>query len=98
MLSVTIRTMRLPNDNAILGLFLCSNCVYHKAGYIIPCSSFSFELINGKTITSTYKIHFSCDSKDVLFILIGKTCNNFYLEQTSNFKNSNKKLQNINQM
>ena len=22
------------------GLFLCNNCVYHKAGYIIPCSSF----------------------------------------------------------
>ena len=69
-----------------LGLFLCGNFVYHKAGYIIPCSSFSFKLTNGKTITWTYKNYFSCDSKDVIYILICKTCNNFYLGQTQDFK------------
>ena len=70
----------------LTGLFLCSNCVYHKAGYIIPCSSFSFKLTNGKTITWTYKNYFSCDSKDVIYILICKTCDNFYPEKTQDFK------------
>ena len=43
----------IPKSPKLAGLFLCSNCVYHKAGYIIPCSSFSFKLRNGKTITWT---------------------------------------------
>ena len=29
---------------------------------------------------------FSCDSKDVIYILICKTCDNFYLGQTQDFK------------
>ena len=79
-------TKTIPKSPKLTGLFLCSNCVYHKAGYIIPCSSFSFKLTNGKTITWTYKNYFSCDSKDVIYILICKTCDNFYLGQTQDFK------------
>ena len=30
--------------------------------------------------------YFSCDSKDVIYILICKTCDNFYLGQTQEFK------------
>ena len=44
-------TKTIPKSPKLTGLFLCSNCVYHKAGYIIPCSLFSFKLTNGKTIT-----------------------------------------------
>ena len=65
---------------------LCSNCVYHKAGYIIPCPSFSFKLTNGDIITWTYKSYFSCYSKNVIYILICKTCDNFYLGPTKDFK------------
>ena len=93
-------TKTIPKSPKLTGLFLCNNCVYHKAGYIILCSSFSLKLTNGKTITWTYKNYFSCNdvikmllSKDVIYILICKTCNNFYFGQTSN-----KDLQNINQM
>ena len=43
-------TKTIPKSPKLTGLFLCSNCVYHKAGYIIPCSSFSFKLSNGKAI------------------------------------------------
>ena len=39
-----------------------------------------------KTIRWTYKNYFSCDSKDVIYILICKTCDNFYLGQTQDFK------------
>ena len=42
-------TKTIPKSPKLTGLFLCSNCVYHKAGYIIPCSSFSFKLTNGRT-------------------------------------------------
>ena len=44
------------------------------------------KLTYGKTITWTYKNYFSCDSKDVIYILICKTCSNFYLRQTQDFK------------
>ena len=57
-------TLKSPK---LTGLFLCSNCVYHKAGYIIPCSSFSFKLTNGKTITWHIKIIFLLTVK-MLFI------------------------------
>ena len=40
-------------------------------------SSFSVKLTNGKTVTWTYQNYFSCDTKDVLYILICKTCDNF---------------------
>ena len=79
-------TKTILKSAKLTGLFLCSNYVYHKAGYNIPCSSFSFKLINGKTITWTYKNYFCCDSKDVIYILICKTCDNFYLGQTQDFK------------
>ena len=79
-------TKTIPKSRKLTGLFLCSNCDCHKAGYIIPCLSFSLKLTNGKTITWTYKNYFSCDSKGIIYILICKTCDNFYLEQTQDFK------------
>ena len=48
-------TKTIPKSPRLMGLFLCTNCVYHKAGYVIPCSSFLFKLNNDKTITWTYK-------------------------------------------
>ena len=35
----------------------------HKAGYIAPCSSLSFNTASRKTVSWTYKSYFSCDSK-----------------------------------
>ena len=79
-------TKTIPKSPKLTGLFLCSNGVYHKAGYIIPFSSFSFKLTNGKTVTWICKDYFSCDSKDVIYISICKTCDNFYFGQTQDFK------------
>ena len=33
------------------GLFSCTDCIYHKNGYIKPCKSFIFKLTNGKSLT-----------------------------------------------
>ena len=61
-------TKTILKSPKLIGLFLCNNCVYHKPGEIIPCSSFSFKLNNWKTIVLwTNKNDFSCDSKDALF-------------------------------
>ena len=84
-------TKTISESPKLTGLFLCSNCVYHKAGYIIPCSSFSLKLTNGKAITWAYKNYSSCDIKDVIYILICKTSDNFYLEQTQDFKQRTEK-------
>ena len=70
-------TKNVPKTPKLTGLSLHNNFVYHKAGYIIPCSSFSFKPTNGKTITWTYKNYFSCDSNNVIYIFICKTCDNF---------------------
>ena len=84
-------TKRIPKSPQLTGLFLCNHCVYHKAGYIIPYSSFSLKLTNGKTITWTYKNYFSCDSKDAIYFLTCKTCDNFYLGLTQDFKQTTAK-------
>ena len=83
---VKFETKTIPKSPKLQQLFLSSNFVYHKAGYIIPFSSFLFKLTNGKTFIWTYENYFSCDSKDIIYILICKTCDNFYLGQTQDFK------------
>ena len=75
----------LPNRKPN-GLFSCTDCIYHKNGYIKPCKSFTFKLTNGKSVTWNYNKFFDCDSKVVLYILISNNCDYFYLGKTINFK------------
>ena len=79
-------TKTIPREPKLMELFLCKNCVYCNALYIVDCSSFSFKLTNDKTVPLKYKNYFPCDSKDVIHILICKTCYNFYLKQTEEFQ------------
>lgn len=60
-------TKAIPKSSKLTGLFLCNNCVYYKAGYIIHCSSFSFKLKNGKNVSWIDKTYFSSKSKDVRY-------------------------------
>lgn len=68
------------------GLFTCKDCIHHKKGYILPTNSFSFKLRNGKIITWNYQKNFTCDSKNVLYILKCNGCDDFYLGQTKDLK------------
>ena len=77
--------MELPNRKPN-GLFSCTDCIYHKNGYIKPCKSFTFKLTNGKSVTWNYNKFFVWDSKDVLYILICNNCDYFYLGKTIDFK------------
>ena len=79
-------TKTIPKSPKLTGLFLCNNCVYHKAGCTISCSPFSFKLTNTKTVSWTYKNYFSCDSKNVIYTLIRKTLDSFHIGQTQDSK------------
>ena len=79
-------TKTVWKSSKLTGIFLCNNSVYHDAGYIVVCSSFSFKLTNGKTVSWTYKNYFSCHCKDIIYILIFKPYRNLYLGQTQDFK------------
>ena len=79
-------TEAIPKGPKLTRLFLYNDYFYHKAGYIILCSSFWFKLTNGKTVIWTHKSYFSCDSKVVIYISVCKICDNFYLGQTQDFK------------
>ena len=94
LVQVKLKLKIIPKQPTVTALFLCNNCVYHKACYI-PCSSFSFKLAYIQTVSQTYKNYFSCDSKDVIYILICKTYDNFYLRQLNIL---NKELQTKSQM
>ena len=88
-------TKTIPKSPKLTGLFLCNNCVYHKAGCTISCSPFSFKLTNTKTVSWTYKNYFSCDSKNVIYTLIRKTLDSFHIGQT---QDSKQRIANINQI
>ena len=75
----------LPNRKPN-GLFSCTDCIYHKNGYIKPCKSFTFKITNGKSVTWNYNNFFDCDSQDVLYILICNNCDYFCLGKTIDFK------------
>ena len=75
----------LPNRKPS-GFFTCTDCIYHKDGYVKPCKSFTFKLKNGKSVTWNYNKFFDCNSKDVLYILICNNCDYFYLGKTIDFK------------
>ena len=72
-------------------LFICTDCIYHKNGFIKPCKSFTFKFTNGKFVTGNYIKSFYCHSKDVLYILICNNCDCFYLGKTIAFKQRTRK-------
>ena len=67
-------------------LFSCTDCTYHKNGYIKPCKSFTFKFTNGKSVTWNYNTFFDCESKDASYMLICNNCDYFYLGKTIDFK------------
>ena len=81
----------IPRTPQLIGLYPCSNCIYHKNGYINPCTSFKFKLTNGKIITWNYTKYFTCDSRNVLYLLKCRTCNEFYIGETQDFKKRTRK-------
>ena len=79
----TAKFERLPIPKQIkeVGFLPCVNCIYHKNGYLKEYLSFSFKPKN-KLLTWHYRHFFSCDSKDILYVLTCHNCDFFYIRQT----------------
>ena len=73
-----------------VGFFPCANCIYYKNGYFKDCLSFSFKSKN-KLLTWHHRCFFSCDSKDVLYILICNNCDFLCIGQTEELKQCSRK-------
>ena len=73
-----------------VGFFLCTNYIYHKNDYFKKFLSFLSKSKN-KLLTWHYRRFCSCDSKDVLYILICNNCDFFYIGQTEELKQRTRK-------
>ena len=66
------------------GLFSCTTCIYCTSGIINSCTRFSFGP-NGK-FKWEYKRRFTCNSLNVIYVLKCNYCWQFYIGQTTDFK------------
>ena len=72
-----------PNEPKRIGLFPCGKCSLCRVGYVKYAREFTFKTGNGKMITWTYNRYFSCNSINVLYIVICVNCRDqFYLGKT----------------
>ena len=71
-----------PRDPRLVGLVPCGKCKVCRDQYITAATGFSFVSSEGKTIEWTYTRLFTCDSKNVLYVLICKNCPGNYLGKT----------------
>ena len=88
----TAKFERLPIPKQIkhVGFYPCTNCICHKNAYFKECLSFSFKSKN-KLLTWHYRRSFSCDSKDVLYVLICHHCYFYYIGQIKELKQRKRK-------
>ena len=72
------------NKNTSESILTCKGCINHRNGYVKRCTFFKF----GKKdkFSWNYTRFFSCDSKNVIYILICRTCWMFYIGETKNLK------------
>lgn len=73
-----------PSPPSPPGLFTCHGCKYHRLGYIKPCRFFRFG--KDEKYLWEYRRHFTCVSKNVIYVLQCKRCWKFYIGETKNFK------------
>ena len=66
------------------GLFTCNRCINHHKGYVKRCTFFKFGK-KGK-FSWNYTRFFNCDSENVIYILICRTCWKFYIGETKKLK------------
>ena len=63
---------------------LLRTCKYHRVGYIVNSSSFSFG--EHKEFFWEYRKYFNCDSQNVVYLLQCNYCWQFYIGETGNLK------------
>ena len=66
------------------GLYYCRGCKYHRIGYVQSCKGFTFG--KDSQYKWEYKRSFTCNSRNVIYILVCKRCWKFYIGETKNLK------------
>ena len=75
-----------PREPGLVGLVPCNRCKFCQGGYIVPCTGFSFLSADGKLIEWTYNRLFSCNSINILYVLICRLCPENYLGKSDSTK------------
>ena len=68
-----------PREPRLVGLIPCGRCKVCRDGYITPSTGFNFVSANGKIFEWTYTRLFTCDSKNILYVLKCRICPKNYL-------------------
>ena len=77
--------------------FICVNYIYYKSYYFKECLSFLFKF-KKKLLTWQYRRFFSCDIKDVFYVLICNNCDFFLfpiLKKPKNWNNVQEKKSDV---
>ena len=75
----------LPKEPRLIGLYPCGKCVYCKNGYITHRTEFTLRH-DGRQIRWRYTRFFSCESMNILYVVICLSCSDNYLGKTKNAK------------
>ena len=75
-----------PREPKLIGLFPSGKCTFCEKGYIQFASEFTFKNKRKKEIKWTYTRYFSCDSLNILYVLICINCPENYLGKTDKTK------------
>ena len=75
-----------PREPRKVGLIPCGHCKYCSAGYIVGATGFSFTSSSGRVIEWTYNRLFTCNSKNILYVLLCKNCCENYLGKSDTIK------------
>lgn len=75
----------IPRAPRLVGLYPCGNCTYCKTGYIRHATEFTLYH-RRHPITWKYNRLFTCDSINILYVVICRACTDNYLGKTANLK------------
>ena len=64
----------VPREPRQVGLVPCNRCKFCRQGYVTPSTGFSMLSSNGKIIEWTYTRLFSCNSLNILYVLLCRNC------------------------
>ena len=75
-----------PREPRLKGMFPCGKCTCCTAGHFQATNKFSFTDGNNKRVAWEYTREFTCNPKNVLYILLCLKCHAFYLGKTDDTK------------
>ena len=76
----------IPREPRRVGLEPCGTCSYCRKGYVVAATGFKIQNSRGETFEWTYNRLFTCNSKNVLYVVFCVHPPDFYLGKTDDTK------------